>query len=307
MRGEESQISSQEEPEDSRAQSCSPQMSTPAISLCGLGGSRLPDPLGESVLFRPDAGELFNLDVRPEPQGYVAPLDGLGIRLWVNDRKSVEDGVMIDALVAFRRAHFFGVRKTRRAKPSLVIEARGFNHECVVSFPMADGVSVPRRIGVCGKRSPVGPDRAPLVFALEELQHPPRSINELCWRGHKHDARKTDWIALQNRVIAAGAGSGSVSRYLFVEPRFRPRRHRRHILLRSEAFSAAGALILPDSREVTFGSGRCGRLCRCLRLTDLSESSGRDGQGCRQRYHPTDRPNSHFAPPECAATWHCHL
>src|SRR6266581_447283 len=93
---------------------------SPRWSRIWLADRRLPDPLGESVLFRPDAGELLNLDVRPELQGYVAPLDGLGIRLWVNDRKSVEDGFMIDALVAFRRAHFFGVRKTRRAKPCLV-------------------------------------------------------------------------------------------------------------------------------------------------------------------------------------------
>src|SRR5258708_30616649 len=99
-------------------------MSTPATSLCGLGGRGLAETLGKSVIFRPYAGELFNLDVRAELQGYVTPFDGLAIRLRVNDREGVEDSVMVDALVAFRCADFLGVRITRRAKPSLVIEAR---------------------------------------------------------------------------------------------------------------------------------------------------------------------------------------
>src|ERR1700682_1447576 len=227
-----------------------------AESLRGVGGSGLSDSLAESVLFRPYAGELFNLLVRAELQGYVAPLDGLGICLWVNDRKSVEDCVMVDALIALRDVHIFGVRITCRAEPGLVIEAGGFNHKCVVSLPMADCMSVPRWIHIFGQGSPVGPDGAPFVFALEELQHTARSINKLSWRGHEHDARETDGIALQNRVISAGAGSRSVSRDLFVELRLRPRCHGRYVLLFNKAFGTAGALILPDSRKVTFRSRR---------------------------------------------------
>src|ERR1700680_3914892 len=93
------------------------------ISLRGLGGSGLPDSLGKSVFFRPYAGKLFDFLMRAELQGYVAPLDGLCIGFGVNDRKSVEDGVVVDALVALGNAHILGVRITCRAQPSLVIEA----------------------------------------------------------------------------------------------------------------------------------------------------------------------------------------
>src|ERR1700687_6258460 len=106
-------------------------------------------------------------------------------------------------------------------------------------------------------------------------------MNELSWRWHEHDARDLDGITLQNWVIPAGAGSRSVSRYLFVELRLGPRRHWRHIFLRSEALSAAGALILPDPGQVTFGCGRRRGLCRRLLLTCLDECSGREDHDCR--------------------------
>src|ERR1700675_1643518 len=99
---------------------------------------------------------------------------------------------------------------------------------------MADRVSVPRWIRIRGKGTTVGPNRAPFMFALEELQHPAGSIHELNWRGHEHDAREPNGIALQNRVIPAGARPGSVSRYLLIELCLRPGRHGRKILLRGE-------------------------------------------------------------------------
>src|SRR5712692_3967984 len=162
---------------------------------------------------------------------------------------------------------------------------------------MTNRVSEPRRIRVFGKRSPVGPDRTPFVFALEELQHPAGSLNELNRGGHKHDAGETNRIALQNGVIPARYGSASVSGPLLVEPRLRPRRHRRHILLRDEAFSAAAALILPDSRQVAFRGRRRRGLRRRLLLTGLGERSGRESQYSRQRYHETHQPISHFESP----------
>src|SRR5712692_6772757 len=90
--------------------------------LRGLGGSGLSDSLGERVLLRPHAGELFNLRARPELKGFLGPHNGLGIRLWVHDRNMVQDGVMVSALVALGNAHILGVRITRGAKPGLVIE-----------------------------------------------------------------------------------------------------------------------------------------------------------------------------------------
>src|SRR3979490_2803750 len=82
-------------------------------SFRGLGGSGFPDSFGESVLFRPYAGELFDLEFWPQLQVYVAPLNGLAIRLWVNDRNKVEDGVVVGSLEALDRTHFLGVRISR--------------------------------------------------------------------------------------------------------------------------------------------------------------------------------------------------
>src|SRR5260370_41797756 len=125
---------------------------------------------------------------------------------------------------------------------------------------MANRVPEPRRIRIFGKRPPVGPDGSPFVFALEELDQRVRGIDELHWCGHEHDARKPDRIALQNRVVPAGAGSGSVPGDFLVELRLRPGSHWRHILFFNEAFCSALALILPDSGKVTFGSWRRGRV-----------------------------------------------
>src|SRR5258708_28437209 len=86
---------------------------------------------------------------------------------------------------------------------------------------------IPGRIDICRQGSPVGPDRAPFVFALEELQHAARGVDELDRRWHEHDARKTNWIALQDWIIAAGGCSRSVSGNFFSVPRFRPMRHGR--------------------------------------------------------------------------------
>src|ERR1700676_5711519 len=115
---------------------------------------------------------------------------------------------------------------------------------------MTDGVSIPCRVGVFGQGSPVGPDRAPFVFALEELQHAAGSVDELNGRRHEHDARKTNRIALQDWIISARGCPRSVAGDLLDESRLCPRRHRWKILFVLEAFGAASALILPDAGQV---------------------------------------------------------
>ncbi len=72
---------------------------------------------------------------------------------------------------------------------------------------MADRVTEPRRVGIGGKRPPVGPDGTPFVFALPELKHAVVQLNDLVRRGHEHDTRKTNRIALQNGKVAFPPGA----------------------------------------------------------------------------------------------------
>src|SRR5579864_2166847 len=146
------------------------------------------------------------------------------------------------------------------AKPGLVVEAGGFDDQRIVSLPMPDGISVPRGIWIFGKSASIGPDRAPGVFAFEELNDPVVGLNELKWRGEKHNARETGRITLQDGIITIGHGPRSVSWLLGGEPHLRPRRHRRHIPLRCSGFLTAGALVEPDAGDVALSGGRRGFL-----------------------------------------------
>ncbi len=165
---------------------------------------------------------------------------------------------------------------------------------------MTDRVSIPCRIGIFRQRSPVGPDRTPFVFALEELQHAAGSLNELNRRGHEHDARETNRIALQDWIISAGSRSRSVSGNFFYEPRLCPRRHGRKIFFVGEIFCAAGALILPNAGQITLRRGCSLGLCGRLFLGRLSEYCGRESQDYHQRLNPAHPAIPHSEPPEIA-------
>ena len=67
----------------------------------------------------------------------------------------------------------------RGAQPGLIVKAGGFDDQRIVSFPMADGVAVPGRIGIFGKSASIGPYGTPGVFAFEELNDPAGNLNEL--------------------------------------------------------------------------------------------------------------------------------
>src|ERR1700732_3665759 len=136
---------------------------------------------------------------------------------------------------------------------------------------MTDSVTIPGWIDIFRQRSPVGPDRTPFVFTLEELQHAAGSVDELYWRWHEHDARKTNRIALQDRIISASGCSRSVSGNFLDESRLCPRSHGRKILFIGKILGAASALILPDAGQVTFRR-RLGLRGRLL-LASLSENS----------------------------------
>src|SRR5579862_1340407 len=115
---------------------------------------------------------------------------------------------------------------------------------------MPDRVSVPGRVRIARKRTPIGPNASPLVLALPKLEDAPGGLHELHRQRHEHDARKSHRIALQNRIVSAGDGSASVSGFLEVESGLRPGGHRGHIFFWRCAFRAAEALILPDARKI---------------------------------------------------------
>src|SRR4029077_1010891 len=162
-----------------------------------------------------------DLHARSKLHHSFRPDDRLRIRFGIVYPDVVHDGVAVHTLVALGNADIFTMRISRRAKPGLVIKAGRFDDQRVVSFPMSDGVTVPRRIGILGKRAAVDPDRTPLVFALEELNDPRRTLDKFERRGKKHNARKAGRIALQYRVIAARHGSRPISGALGIEPRLR--------------------------------------------------------------------------------------
>src|SRR5882672_9693788 len=136
--------------------------------------------------------------------------NGLGVRCSVGDRHFVQDGVVIDAMVALGDAHIFTVGETCGTQPGPIVEAARLHYQRVVPLPMTSSVSEPRWVGILGKGSPVGPDGTPRVFALEALQETVVRLYEFKRSGHEHDARKTNRIALQNGIIPARSASRPV-------------------------------------------------------------------------------------------------
>ena len=107
----------------------------------------------------------------PLSQGFV-------VRLRVVNGQHQFKAVVVDPVIAFLHAHFVAVRITEMIEPGFLIEPDGVYDECV-SVPLADGVSVPIRIGIFRKCPPVRPDRSAYRMILKELHHLVRQLNEL--------------------------------------------------------------------------------------------------------------------------------
>src|SRR5690348_11526491 len=99
----------------------------------------------------------------------------------------------------------------RRSEPRAFAKSGGLHYQRVIPFPVADGVSIPSRIRILGKRPAVDPDRPPFVLALPEFQDASGGLLELERRGHHHDARKADGIALQDGIVSARRAADSVA------------------------------------------------------------------------------------------------
>ena len=73
----------------------------------------------------------------------------------------------IHASITFDRAHLIAMRLALCAEPRLVVEPDCFDDQRV-SVPLADGISIPCRIGIVRKFAPVHPDFAGSCAALRK-------------------------------------------------------------------------------------------------------------------------------------------
>ena len=145
----------------------------------GLPDSGIPYSIVKMVLFRRRTDLLENCHFRTHKGDLVAH-PGLRVRLRISEGHDQLQGVSIHASVALLEVHLVTVRVTEMIEPGSVVITIGLNNE-YVSLPPANRVSVPGRIRILRKCSPIRPDGAPQVMKLHVLQHPVRSLDELKW------------------------------------------------------------------------------------------------------------------------------
>ncbi len=78
-------------------------------------------------------------------------------------------------------------------QPAAFFETDAVDNESV-PVPLSEGVTVPSRLGVLGKGSPVSPDRAPLVSSLKEHEDPAGDLNEFQWSAVEKDSRRSEGV-----------------------------------------------------------------------------------------------------------------
>src|ERR1700687_1600494 len=113
--------------------------------------------------------------------------------------------------------------------------------------------------------SPVGPDLAPGMVALEEHEYAIRGLEDLKRLRKKQDSWNPGRIAFQNRIIPAALRFGTVAWLRFIVFRFCPGRHGRVIFARSGVDTLAGDIgkKFPHSGQVMgVGGSRNIVLCR---------------------------------------------
>src|ERR1700722_10455384 len=131
------------------------------------------------------------------------------------------------------------MRITVEIEPAFFRECDGVHNERV-TLPLADRVAHPRGRGILRMASPVGPDLAPFVLALEEHESSFRRLENFKWLRKKQNARDSGWIAFQNGVVSTGLCFGTVARLCFRIFRFCPRSHWRGVFAGCRVDSLAG-------------------------------------------------------------------
>src|SRR5579872_6574409 len=101
------------------------------------------------------------------------------------------------------------VRIAVKIEPALVVQPDGV-HDERVAIPLAGGISHPGAGEVLRMAAPVGPDLAPLVFALKKHESPLGRLKNFKGLGEKQNARNSRGIALENRIVSAGLRLGAV-------------------------------------------------------------------------------------------------
>src|SRR5665213_927874 len=126
---------------------------------CGIS-----DALRKFVFLRPYAGLLAKLLGRLQLHDSMRCYDRLAVGLRVRNRYVIRKCVLVHATVTLDDTHLIAVRITGGAEPGRLVETRGFHDQRTILVPMANRVTVPRRIGVRGKQPPIGPNGTPFVL-----------------------------------------------------------------------------------------------------------------------------------------------
>src|SRR5437660_4807072 len=100
------------------------------------------------------------------------------IRFGVVDRNVNFQGVRPRAPNAFDYVQLVRMWKTSAIDPGLVVETDGVDDERV-SLVSPNGVPHPSKIWILRVLAPIGEDLAHIVIELEQLNHPPRGLDDL--------------------------------------------------------------------------------------------------------------------------------
>src|SRR5258708_30295744 len=196
---------------------------------------------------------------------------------------------MVQPVVSLLHAEHAAVRVPSIIKPSPLIHPNRVHDKRVIVRPFPDRVSIPLRVGVLRKPSPVFPDDPPNPLVLIQHQHLVGSLNDLKWAQFKQQvARKTrrvaavQWIIHQPNRDSSWSVSGLVE---IVGYAFSPGGERSMRLHTRWGDALHPVCNIPNSRQVT-ARGR-GRLLT-LRHGRLLGGSGLSARAERKSQYRDD-------------------
>ncbi len=189
------------------------------------------NPIRKCVLFFRNAGQLFHVGFLALEQlvGFRIANPGCRVRLGILDDELQRQRVAIHALEPFDQVNVVAVRIAVKIEPAFFREGDGIHNESV-TLPFADRVAHPGGRGIRGMASPVGPDLAPFMLALEEHESSFRRLKNFKRLRKKQDAWNPGRIAFQDRIVPAGLRFGAVAGFCHLVFRFCPRGHGRSVL-----------------------------------------------------------------------------
>src|ERR1043166_4344388 len=121
-------------------------------------------------------------------------------------------------------------------------------HNQRISFPPADGIPIPSRVGIIRKLAAIHPDLPDCVLSFKEHHDPSGNMDNLERPDDEQNPRDSHRRTFQDRIVATRCGSRTVSRLVGVVPGLTPCSKRRKIV--SRALTAAAGGKLPDAAQV---------------------------------------------------------